>query len=156
MLTGVRLTRRLVDRIGPSRDGRRVLIYGAGDAGAMIVGGMREDPYGYVPVGFVDDNPAKIGTYIHGIRVLGRRADLPRLLMREKPHEVLIAMPGTDRVTIRKIVQLLEPFKVPIKTLPGLQDILDGRVDVTQIRDLTVEDLLTRSPVDLNIDPVRS
>ena len=156
MLVGIRMARRIVARVSPRKDGRRVLIFGAGDAGAMIVGDMQDDSFGYVPLGFVDDNPAKVGQYIHGVKVLGRRADLPRLLVKLQPDEVLIAVPGTDRSTVRKIVQLLEPFKVPIKTLPGLRDILDGRVGVNQIRDLTVEDLLSRSPIDLNLEPVRA
>jgi len=156
VLSGVRLTRRLVEYIRPRKDGRRVLIYGAGEAGAMIVDHMRSKACGYVPIGFIDDNGFKIGKYIHGVRVVGRMSDLPRIVGTERPDELLIAMPATKRQTVREIVRLLEPFKIPIKTVPALRDILDGRVDVSHIRDLTVEDLLTRSPVDLNGDPLRT
>jgi len=156
VLSGVRLTRRLVEYVRPRKDGRRVLIYGAGEAGAMIVDHMRSKSCGYVPIGFIDDNGFKIGKYIHGVRVVGRMADLPRVVGTERPDELLIAMPATKRQTVREIVRLLEPFKIPIKTVPALRDILDGRVDVSQIRDLTVEDLLTRSPVDLDSDPLRA
>jgi FlaA1/EpsC-like NDP-sugar epimerase len=155
MLLTLRVSRRLADRLG-HRGGKRVLIFGAGDAGAAIVRDMQDHDYGYEPVGFVDDNPAKVGKYIHGVKVLGQRSDLARLIATQHPEEVLITMPALERSTIRAIVQLLEPFKVPIKTLPGLRDILDGRVDVNQIRDLTVEDLLSRSPVELSIEPVRA
>jgi FlaA1/EpsC-like NDP-sugar epimerase len=155
MLLILRVSRRMRDRLNHSA-GKRVLIFGAGDAGAAIVRDMQDHDYGYEPIGFVDDNPAKVGKYIHGVKVLGRRSDLARLMASERPEEVLIAMPSRDRSTVRAVAQLLEPFKVPIKTLPGLQDLLDGRVGVNQIRALTVEDLLARSPVELSIESVRA
>ncbi len=155
MLLGLRVSRRIADRLGRAKGSRRVLIFGAGDAGAMIVRDMQDHDYGYEPVGFIDDNAAKAGKYIHGVRVLGNRTDLSRLIVAHQIHEVLIAIPTIDRATVRNLVRLLEPFKVPITTLPGLADILDGRVNVNQIRDLTIEDLLTRPQVELSIEPVR-
>ena len=126
-------------------------MYGAGDAGEMIVRDMLHTAFhGYKPVAFVDDNPAKVGTRIHGVKVLGTRQDIARVMARTKPDDVLIAMPRATPSTVRGIVRALEGFKLPIQTVPNLRDILDGKVTVSQIRTLSVEDLLERAPVGLD------
>ncbi|MFB3855542.1 MAG: polysaccharide biosynthesis protein [Vicinamibacterales bacterium] len=154
---GVRLLRRVYRELGRIDCGRRLLIYGAGDAGEMIARDIRHrDYYRYDPVGFVDDDRAKVGRRIHGLPVLGTREDLPAILQREKPDEILVAIPSAEPAAVRSIVRALEPFKVPIKTLPNLRDVLDGRVSVSQIRSLKIEDLLPRAPVGLDPEPVRS
>lgn len=153
-LSGVRLAPRLYRELVRREWGKRVLIYGAGDAGEMIVRDMRQHSHEYEPIGFVDDDLAKKGLHIHGVRVLGTRQDLGKIMERAHPQEVLVAIPRAEPATIREIVRALEPFKVPIKTLPGLQDILDGKVVASQIRDLSIEDLLARPPVKLDLQPV--
>jgi FlaA1/EpsC-like NDP-sugar epimerase len=152
-LGGVRIACRLRSR---SRvHGRRLLIIGAGDAGAMIAQDIlaRAD-YEYQPVGFVDDDPRKAGRFIHGVPVLGTRADVGRILAAHRPDEVLIAIPSADPGLARAIVRALEPHKIPIKTLPRLRDIIECKVEIGQIRTLAFEDLLARAPVGLDPEPL--
>jgi FlaA1/EpsC-like NDP-sugar epimerase len=157
LLTGLRLAPRLVHGTRLRGAGlKRVLIIGAGNAGAMIVREMRNDPaYGYRPIGFIDDNPHKIGHRIHGVTVLGGRDNLPKIVAEQSPDVVLVAIPSAAPAATRALVKVLEPFNLPIQTLPNLRDLLQCRVEVSQIRDLSVEDLLDRVPVDLDAEPLR-
>jgi FlaA1/EpsC-like NDP-sugar epimerase len=151
---GVRLSGRIVHARWRSTQGQRVLILGAGDAGEMIVREMRRGG-GYQPVGFIDDNPRKVGLTIHGVTVLGTRNDLPRVIKATQPQEVLVAIPSGNAAAARSLLLLLEPFKLPITTLPDLKELVNGNVAVKQIRPLVIEDLLPRSPISLNVDDVR-
>jgi FlaA1/EpsC-like NDP-sugar epimerase len=154
-LSGIRLSTRIVRLLLRKEGYKRVLIYGAGDSGEMIVRDMRGRPYGYEPIGFIDDNPAKLGQRIHGVPVLGGRQDLGRIIATGKPHELLVAIPSADPLKMQAVVKFLQPFKVPLSTLPSVRDILGGRVAVNQIRQLTIADLLPRAPVDLDTEAVR-
>jgi FlaA1/EpsC-like NDP-sugar epimerase len=155
-LVGIRTIRRLSRELNRGEHGRRILIYGAGDAGEMIVRDMKRRAFYHgEPIGFVDDDRRKVGQRIHGVPVLGTRAEIREIVTRERPDDVLIAIPAADAATIRSIVGVLEPFKLAIKTLPNLRDVLDGKVSVSQIRELAIEDLLPRAPVGLDPEPVR-
>jgi FlaA1/EpsC-like NDP-sugar epimerase len=156
LLGGVRLARRIAREFRPRARDRKVLVIGAGDAGEMIVRDMRTNSsHGYEPVGFIDDDPTKIGLRIHGVPVLGTRGDLLEVMSRTRPHEVLVAITRAEPATIREIVKALEPFPVQITTLPSRRSLADQRVSVTQIRELAVEDLLERAPVGLDLEPTR-
>jgi FlaA1/EpsC-like NDP-sugar epimerase len=155
-LGGVRLVGRIYRDLGRMERQRKVLVYGAGDAGEMIVRDMQLNrEHEYDPLGFVDDDLAKVGRRIHGLKVLGTGAELARIMAEKRPHAVVVAMPRATPARIRAIVRALEPFKVPIQTLPSLPDILGGRVSVGQIRKLAVEDLLDRAPVNFDAESVR-
>ena len=155
MLVGVRLVRRVTRVKRPNR-GKKVLIFGAGDAGETVVRDMKNNPaYDYDPLGFIDDDEAKIGQRIHGIPVLGTSDSLPEIMAEQRPQEVLVAISGLDSAKMRDLVTALEPSKAPIKILPSLKDILDEGIGLNQIRNLSVEDLLSRPAVGLDPEPVR-
>jgi len=154
-LGGARLVRRVLADGQRTKAGKRVLVYGAGDAGELIVRDMMGDRnHPYEPIGFVDDNPGKTGLRIHGLPVLGTRAELPAILARTKADEILLAMPNVEPSVIREIMRALDAIDLPIKTLPNLRDIIDGKVGVSDIRSLAVEDLLARAPIGLDPEPV--
>ena len=123
----------------------------------MIVRAIRNNGgvYDYQPIGFIDDNPDKVGQRIHGVPVLGQRDTMPKILKDYPVDEVLLAIPSASASLIRQILTVLEPFKVPIKTLPTLANLKNGSVGLNQIQDLSVEDLLDRLPVGLDISPVQ-
>lgn len=156
LLGGIRLMGRIYRELGQLDREKRVLIYGAGDAGEMIVRDMKHNPfYDYKPIGFIDDNPAKVGQRIHGVKVLGTRDALSKVMAEKKPDVVLVAMSRAEPFVVRGVVKALESFRVPITTLPNLRDVLGGKIEVSQIRNLSIEDLLERTPVGLGLAPIR-
>jgi FlaA1/EpsC-like NDP-sugar epimerase len=146
MMAGVRVAGRASRELLQITRHRRVLICGAGDAGAMLAREMRQHP-DYLPVGFVDDDRRKSGQRIHGVPVVGTCNDLASVIARYQPEEVLIAMPGAGPDAIRRYVEALRPFKLQITTTPGSREIIDGKITVDQVRPLEIADLLTRTPV---------
>ena len=143
--------------LSPRTDSRKkLLIFGAGRAGELIARDIRNSAsYHYNPVGFVDDDPLKVGRSVHGVPVLGTRAELARIMAERSPDEVLIAMPAAEAATVRSVVRALEQFSAPITVLPNLRDIIGGVVSVSQIRRLAIEDLLPRAPIGLDDAPLR-
>lgn len=154
---GVRLARRLYHGMTMINPQKRLLIYGAGDTGEIIVRDIRNnrDEYDYEPIGFIDDDRQKVGRRIHGVPVLGVTDELPKIMVREKPHEVLLAVPRAQPAAIRKLVNALAPFKVPIRTLPSVRNGDNGGPRIRHIRNLAIEDLLERLPIGLDSKPLR-
>jgi FlaA1/EpsC-like NDP-sugar epimerase len=128
--------------------GKRVLIIGAGDAGVLIAREIQNNiQLNLDPVGFIDDDPAKQGMKIHGLRVLGTSADVPGLVREYHVTQAIIAMPTAPGKTVRRVVGLCAEAGVETKTIPGVYEMLSGRVRLNQIRDVDIEDLLRREPV---------
>ncbi len=149
----VRLAERWRRRGSPG--GKRVLIIGAGDAGRMIAREMQNNPQlGLEPVGFIDDDPNKQGMKIQGLPVLGDRERISEVVRDYKPRQAIIAMPTAPGKTIRRFVELCQQAGVETKTIPGIYELLSGRVSVSQIRDVRIEDLLRREPVKIETDQV--
>jgi FlaA1/EpsC-like NDP-sugar epimerase len=123
----------------------RLLIYGAGSAGAQTAAGL-EGTRQYTLRGFVDDDPAKVSSSINGARVHAT-GDLPALVQREGITDVLLALPSASHERRREIIESLSELPVRIRTLPGLTDLASGRVSVTDFQDLDIVDLLGRAPV---------
>jgi FlaA1/EpsC-like NDP-sugar epimerase len=127
---------------------RRVLVMGAGSAGAMIVREMQANPgLGLAPAGLLDDDRAKVGMTIHGVLVQGARDDIPRLVREEHIDQVIIAMPTAPGQAIRDVVTICQQAGVACKTMPGIYELISGQVSVKQVREVRIEDLLRREPV---------
>jgi FlaA1/EpsC-like NDP-sugar epimerase len=153
---GMRVAPRILREFLPSQRGRRVLLYGAGDAGEVIVRDLRSSAFeGYSPVGFVDDDPEKMGRRIHGVRVLGTTAHLSQIMEKVAPHVVLVTIPNVDPAVLRSLVRTLAPYRATIKIIPNLRGLMDGKIELNQIRNLAVEDLLKRDPVEFGDESIQ-
>ncbi len=127
------------------RDKRHVAIYGAGTSGVQLLEALRRSDV-YLPVGFIDDQPSLIGQQVSGLKVY-KMDKLPRLVERDGVKEVLLALPERQRRERRAIIQRLAAHQVRVKTMPAMEDIASGRVAVTDLKPIDVDDLLGRDPV---------
>jgi FlaA1/EpsC-like NDP-sugar epimerase len=129
----------------------KVLIVGAGRAGEMLIRELlRDRSYGYHPVAFVDDAPAKRGWDIHGVRVMHDCEHIPDLAVSYAVDLILLAIPSATSRQMRRIVSLCEKANVPFRTLPRIQDLVAGRSALRELREVSIEDLLGREPVSLD------
>ncbi len=135
--------------------GKEVIVVGAGDAGQLIVKEMQRGRIGYAPIGFVDDDARKRNDRIQGVRVLGTTAELPHILNDNRPDELLIAIPSASGEVRQKVVEQARDAQVPVKTLPGLYELIAGDSNLAaQIRPVQVEDILGREPVEVDFEEV--
>ena len=135
---------------------KNVLIIGAGAAGEKILREVFEnDQLHYKVIGFIDDDPQKKGRSIHGVPVLGNLGIITNILGKEDVHEILIAIPSAKGDQIRKIVDACMDCNVSYKILPGMGELIDGRVSIKVLRDISYEDLLGRQPVQLDATGIR-
>jgi FlaA1/EpsC-like NDP-sugar epimerase len=149
------LYRWLKDRRFYIGDGKRVLIAGAGRAGEMLVRDLLRDPQrSLVPVGFVDDKRRKLGADIHGVRVLGRCEQIAELAERLDIDMILLAMPSARSRQFRRVVEICEVADVPFRSIPCMEDLVAGRVSINTLRQISIEDLLGRDPVKLDLGAI--
>ncbi len=134
---------------------RRALIIGAGEAGSRLVKELQRHPLGYRPVAFVDDDPLRWSTRLHGLRVLGGTADLPRIAEVMRAEAILIAIPSADAPDLRRIVEACDAVELPFKVLPSAREMLQGGLRAEGLRDVRIEDLLGRDPVRLELPELR-
>lgn len=124
----------------------RLLIYGAGTAGAQTAAALASARQPDALLGFVDDDPNKVGRSVNGTKVYAPH-ELPALVPRLGITDILLALPSATRERRNQIIQRLQPLGARVRTLPGLSDLASGRVSVQDIRELDIEDLLGRAPV---------
>ncbi|MFB3883613.1 MAG: polysaccharide biosynthesis protein [Thermodesulfobacteriota bacterium] len=136
-------------------DQNRLLIIGAGDAGEKILRELHSNPrLKYDVVGFLDDDSRKHGMQIHGVQVLG---DINQLLMQVKAHkvdELLIAIASATRKEMRRIIDLCEETSLKFRIIPGIGELIDGRLSVKSIRDVAYEDLMGRKSTQLEMEKI--
>jgi len=134
-----------------NQDDRRVLILGAGESGTLIAKEMqRHFEMGLIPVGFLDDAAGKQNQRILGLPVLGNLSKMPHVVREKAIDEVIIAMPSEAGDVIRRVVEEARKAKVQFRTIPGIYDLISGKISIQQIRNVQVEDLLRRNPVKLD------
>ena len=160
VVAGTRLSLRMIQHQAGgghvNKEGKRILIAGAGDAGQMVAREMHTSKYiqEYL-VGFVDDDPIKIGAILHNSSVLGSLDKIPDLVKKHRVDQVIIAMPTAPGEVIQKVVNLCEKSGVTTQTLPGIFELISGEVTVSQLREVQVGDLLRRRPVDFGLERVQ-
>jgi FlaA1/EpsC-like NDP-sugar epimerase len=151
------LARTVIERPGRGAlvaHGREVLIVGAGDAAQLVIREMhRSRNLAYTPIGLVDDDPRKQNLRIHGVKVVGMLADLPHLLRDNRPDEVVIAIPSASGAIRQNVVEVAREAGIPVKTLPGLYELLTGDLSA-QIRPVQVEDVLGREQIEVDVRAV--
>ena len=134
----------------------RTLIVGAGDAGSLVARELQTNWHeaNLCPIGFVDDSPKKQSMYLHGLKVLGTRYDIPQIVKKHRVDNIIVAMPSVSGSVVRDILQICGTTPAKLKILPGVYQLIDGQVSVKKIRDVELEDLLQREPVQLNLEGI--
>lgn len=134
---------------------KNVMVIGAGEAGSMVIQEFVRHPnLKMKPVAIIDDDKNKHGKYIHGIKVEGDRKRIPELVLQKNIQEIIIAMPSIDRREIKEIVGICNQTHCKLRILPGIYELIDGKVSVKRLRDVKIEDLLGREPVKVNLDEI--
>lgn len=127
---------------------RRVLIVGAGDAGALVVREMQKNPQlNITPKCFLDDDPAKQKQQIHGVPVVGKLDDLSRMITIRRIDEVVISLPSAPGRVVRQVAEVCRQKGVPFLTMPGIYELIGGKVNVNRLRKVEISDLLRRESV---------
>jgi FlaA1/EpsC-like NDP-sugar epimerase len=135
---------------GPAK-ALRVLVVGAGDAGALVVRELQKNPQlNMQPVGFLDDDPAKQRQQIYGVPVEGKTTDLERVLSSRRVDEVIIAIPSAPGRIVRLVADVCRLRGITFRTIPGIYELLGGKVSVSRLREVTITDLLRREPAHLD------
>lgn len=157
-LAGDRLIYRILkDRRLTQLIDTRVLIVGCGAAGELLVRDLRRSGgMGYHAVGFVDDNPRRHGQEIHGVRVHGSVADLEEIAEEIRAELIIIAIANLSASQMRRIVSVCEDSGLPFRIIPGLNELVSGDVSVAALREVRIEDLLGREPVQLDLATLSS
>ena len=145
--------RAAVQRLGFGSEtvARRAVLVGAGRAGRMAARELRQRPdAGFRPVAFLDDDPSRQGQVIEGLQVVGTTADAPRLARQLGAMDVILTMPSASRAAVRRVVERCRSSGLAVQTVPGLCELIAGRVGITRILPVDVHDLLGREVVKLD------
>lgn len=159
---GVRIAYRIFRRVVRGellmpKDSKRVLIVGAGDAGAMIIKEQKTHPdLKSIPVAIVDDNPAKIGKKLNGVPILGSSKDIHKVVEKKQIDEIIIAIPSANNLVINNIFEECSKTGCKVKILPSVSQLIDETVIIQKVRDVAIEDLLGREPIKLNVEEICS
>ena len=129
------------------------IIIGAGEAGASLARELLHNDTGLSPAGFVDDDDSKSGRQVSGVKVLGSTSDMAEIVRARNIHVALIAIPSLSGTKRRQIYDILAPLGVEVRTLPSMRELAGGKVSVSALRQVKLEDLLGRDPIRIDLDP---
>ena len=157
--TGVRLCYRTARRLTKNdyikSEKSRVLLVGAGTAGHIVIDEIKRNPQmNKKIIGLIDDDINKVGRRIHNIKILGTTDDLSKIVKEKHIDEIIITMANVTKEEKKKIIEKCQETKCKLKTLPGMYEIIDGKVDIKKIRDVEIEDLLGREPIKTNLKEI--
>ena len=143
-------------RLFGEKDPRKnTMIIGGGEAGAMIIKEFQNSSYLNQKICCViDDNPAKQGKYLRGIKIMGGRGDICRLVQELKIEEIIVAMPSAPRSEVKEILNICKETDCELRVLPGLYQMIKGEVSISQLRKVEIEDLLGRDPIRVQLDEI--
>ncbi|MCG6533733.1 MAG: polysaccharide biosynthesis protein, partial [Syntrophales bacterium LBB04] len=153
LVSALRISKRLYMEVfrdkGMSRQGKRTLIIGAGNAGDMILRNMARQGYDlYRPVGLLDDDPMKVGTYLRNLKVLGKTAQLPDVIVEERIEAIIIAIPSLDHKALRMLYEAARKSQVlDIKVIPRIYNFNKPELNVKGLEEISIEDLIGRQTV---------
>lgn len=151
----IRLRQEILSSIdNRKKKGRRVLVIGAGQAGALIIREMQQQPTPYLPVAILDDNYRKLRHYLHGVPVVGKIAALPNAVKEYDIDEILVAIPSAPKERLREIVAIAQESGLPVRIIPGLLVASNERITLDKVREVQIEDLLGRKPVKLQLEEI--
>ncbi|SDJ86991.1 polysaccharide biosynthesis protein [Natronincola ferrireducens] len=169
LIGGVRLSYRLTRNMGKNlkehgfagiiknKGQKRIMIVGAGQAGAMVIKELRRhEGLHSKPVAIIDDDDSKLGSKIHGVPVLGDRYHIKKIAEKKKVDEIIIALPSAYKKETREIIEEANKTKCKLKIVPGIYELLDGQVSIKELRDVEIEDLLGRDPVVVDLEEISS
>ncbi|ALG47846.1 polysaccharide biosynthesis protein [Clostridium perfringens] len=129
----------------------KILIIGAGSCGQLIIEEIRkQNPIKQKVIGVIDDNPSKIGTYLRGIKILGNRNKIIEISEEKNVDLILIAMPSVDGKTKKEIIEICQSTRAKVKIIPGMYELIGGKVSLNRMRDIDLRDLLGREEVILD------
>ncbi|SHK18528.1 NDP-sugar epimerase, includes UDP-GlcNAc-inverting 4,6-dehydratase FlaA1 and capsular polysaccharide biosynthesis protein EpsC [Clostridium cavendishii DSM 21758] len=155
-IVGYRMSFRIYGRLNinlsmkNSKDGKKVLIVGAGWGGDMVLREIKRHPeLNYNPVGFIDDSTYKIGSTFSGIRVLGNRYNIEEIVKGLGIEIIIIAIPTLEGESKKELIKLCNNTKVKVKLMPGVYELMDNKVNLNKMRDVDLKDLLGREEVKL-------
>ncbi len=141
----------------PNQSGTKTLLVGAGKGGQLVAREIWRNPsLGVAPIGFVDDDIQKVGTLVEGLPVLGTSRDVPRLMQAHGLEQALVTFAKAPGSAVREVVGRCEEAGLPVKIIPGLYEIVGGRVNLNWIRPVAIDDLLRREPVQLDLEAIGS
>lgn len=160
LVGGVRFIWRVMEpkttKVVPPEGYSNVLIVGAGACGVMIAKELRASKRAMQPIGFIDDNLQLLGLHILELPVLGNRNDIPEIVENHHIEEIIIAIPSATRGEISEIVKICKNTGAVLKMMPRIDDLISGRVSLSRVREVSVEDLLGRDPIVTDLDGIMS